>query len=362
MHGEMAGLELISTAALRLLDAHTRHLAEPVAVVTTAPHVRQALATTPGLRLYPTLAAALAGLPTTAGPPDLRPETQTGPPAVGASTEELRSEVFGLRAKARTHAQIGTAQGVLYERYRLNSPTQGFDLLREASQHLNVPLRVLASAVLTAPPPPTPGGDWFPGRRHTPPPTLGLLSTGGLDTRDRRQVLHTAVNDALTLTDADADAVELHLTDPAQDHALVLEDHAALTPAYLDTIALVTAPPALCARARDRAQAVTVADIATEPAFADSPPGRAALAAGTRALHAQPAVTVHGDTLAVITLHRREHGLWMTNAQHTALETLAADIATWRSWYRRTVILDALEHLHTHAPHQQLIPGAVPDR
>ncbi|MEU1466407.1 ANTAR domain-containing protein [Streptomyces sp. NPDC005727] len=312
---DLSGLDLISTAALRILDARTRHLARPVAVVTAAPHVREAFATAPGLRLHATLAAALAD-PATTGPPDPLPGPQVGPVA-GAGAEELQSEVFGLRAKARSHSLIGMAHGVLYERYRLDKPAQGFDLLREASQHHNVPLRVLASAVLTAPPAPsTPGSSWFPGRRHTPPPTLELLSTGGLDTRDRRQVLRIAVNDAITLTDADA--VELHLTDPAQDHALVLEGHANLQPAYRDSIALVTAPPALCAQARDRARAVTVTDITTDPTLADSQPGRAALAAGSRALHAEPAVTDTGESTGVITLHQRRPGLWMTNAQHTA--------------------------------------------
>ncbi|MFE5213382.1 MULTISPECIES: hypothetical protein [unclassified Streptomyces] len=29
---------------------------------------------------------------------------------------------------------------------------------------------------------------------------------------------------------------------------------------------------------------------------------------------------------------------------------LAADVAAWRSWYRRSVVLDALEYLHQHRP------------
>ncbi|ROP47399.1 ANTAR domain-containing protein [Streptomyces sp. PanSC9] len=343
---DMTGLSLISAAALRILDTHTRHLAEAVAVITAASHVREAFAVAPppGLRLYTTLGAALADLPDDS-PPQPPPGPPARPPVTGE--EDLRSEVYGLRAKARSHSLIGTAQGVLYERYHLGIQSQGFDLLREASQHHNVPLRILASAVLTAPPPPASDGDWFPGRRHTPPPTLELLSTGGLDTRDRRQVLRTAVYDAITLTDADAG--ELHLTDPAQDHALVLEGHVNLAPAYQDSVALVSGPPAVCARARDRTRAVSVADIASDPVLADSPQGRAALAAGSRALHAEPALTDSGEVTGVITLHRQQSGPWMTSPQYTALETLAADVAAWRSWYRRTVLLDALERLHTHA-------------
>ncbi|MFJ8029821.1 hypothetical protein [Streptomyces sp. NPDC096032] len=29
---------------------------------------------------------------------------------------------------------------------------------------------------------------------------------------------------------------------------------------------------------------------------------------------------------------------------------LAAEVAAWRSWYRRSVVLDALEYLHQHRP------------
>jgi hypothetical protein len=48
----------------------------------------------------------------------------------------------------------------------------------------------------------------------------------------------------------------------------------------------------------------------------------------------------------VITLHRVEPGAWLHAGQEADLEGLAHDLAAWRSWYRRTVVQDALEYLH----------------
>ncbi len=68
---------------------------------------------------------------------------------------------------------IGVAQGILLARYELPGPDAAFTLLREGSQRHNLPLRVLASAVVTAPPPQS-GTRWFTARSaHLPPPTPG---------------------------------------------------------------------------------------------------------------------------------------------------------------------------------------------
>lgn len=140
--------------------------------------------------------------------------------------------MFGLRAKARSSGLIGIAQGILIERYDLPDPPAAFALPREASQNLNVPLRVVASAVITAPPPQTPR-KWFTGRgTHAAPPAAALLHTYGVDASDRRRVLTSALDEAVALSDAGAG--ELHLTDLAQDDALVLEEHRGLDAPYWD--------------------------------------------------------------------------------------------------------------------------------
>jgi putative methionine-R-sulfoxide reductase with GAF domain len=336
---DISGVRQVSTRALvDALDAHTRHRAAgPVLVAGATAQIRGMLTTAPlpGVRLYPSLEGALA----TVGRGSAGPAEETGQylPA------ETGSEIFGLRAKARTSGVIGIAQGILIARYGLPDPAAAFALLRAGSQHHNVPLRVLASAVVTAPPPLT-DGKWFPGRRHTPPPVLEPLQEERVDPRDRRQVLRAAVYAAVTL--ADADAAEIHLTDRGQDEALVLEAHHGLDAAYRDCLALVFGPPAVCARVREAGRAVTVEDVAAEPELAGHAVGRAARAAGSRALYGIPMITDGGDCNGVLTLHRAEPGAWLSPGQRAALDGLAHELGAWRSWYRRTVVQDALEYLH----------------
>ncbi|WP_191873759.1 ANTAR domain-containing protein [Streptomyces filipinensis] len=336
---DMSAVHRVSGTAVHTLDAHTRHrAAEPVLVTGATAQVRRVLTTTslPGIRLYPSLEGALAVVCGT------RADQAEKPPSYPA--ENTSGEVFGLRAKARTSGIIGMAQGILIARYALTGPADAFALLRAASQHHNVPVRVVASAVVTAPPPWT-AQQWFPGRRHTPPPVLGLPQADRVDPRDRRHVLRAAVYAAVTL--GDADAAEIHLTDSVQDEALVLEAHHGLDAAYRDCLALVDGPPAVCARARGEGRPVTVPDVAAEPDLAGHPVGRAALAVGTRALHGVPMVTEDGDCNGVVSLHRADPGAWLQPGQEAGLDGLARNLAAWRSWYRRTVVQDALEYLHT---------------
>ncbi|MFD6825018.1 ANTAR domain-containing protein [Streptomyces sp. NPDC060085] len=341
---DFTDLRTITAAALSVLDGATRHLAaRPILAVVSAPNRRELFTLCPlaGLRVYASLGEALASLPAAAAPPSS--STGAGP---ASELENLRREVFGLRAKSRTAPVIGAAQGIIRERYALPDSTTAFTALKHASQHLNVPLRVLASAVVTAPRSPR-QGPWFPGRHHTAAPAIGLLNSRDARPVDRRKTIEAAVHDAVILTGAEA--AELHLTDLALGDALVLEGHAGLQPAYLDQIALITGPPAPAAHAQTLKQAVAVPDVAADPALAATPLGTAALAAGSRALHSAPVLTHDGTCLGVITLHHTRPGTWMDTAQHTALTTLTDDLAAWRSWYRRTVLLDALEYLHTHA-------------
>jgi GAF domain-containing protein len=77
------------------------------------------------------LLAALAGLAFT---------------AARAHEEEERKSTQ-LHAALATREMIGQAQGILMERERI-SPDQAFDILRRASQHLNLKLRVVAQSLV----------------------------------------------------------------------------------------------------------------------------------------------------------------------------------------------------------------------
>jgi AmiR/NasT family two-component response regulator len=65
--------------------------------------------------------------------------------AINHEEEERRVEALGSALQARQ--VIGQAQGILIERERLTAEA-AFDLLRRASQHLNVKLRDLAATLV----------------------------------------------------------------------------------------------------------------------------------------------------------------------------------------------------------------------
>ena len=65
-----------------------------------------------------------------------------------ASThEDEERKATQLHAALATREMIGQAQGILMERERI-SPDQAFDILRRASQHLNLKLRVVAQSLV----------------------------------------------------------------------------------------------------------------------------------------------------------------------------------------------------------------------
>jgi AmiR/NasT family two-component response regulator len=61
--------------------------------------------------------------------------------------EEEERKATQLQAALATREMIGQAQGILMERERI-SPDQAFDILRRASQHLNLKLRVVAQSLV----------------------------------------------------------------------------------------------------------------------------------------------------------------------------------------------------------------------
>jgi hypothetical protein len=65
--------------------------------------------------------------------------------AVAHDDEQRRAD--NLQAAMVTREMIGQAQGILMERERI-TPDQAFDVLRRASQHLNIKLREVAQALV----------------------------------------------------------------------------------------------------------------------------------------------------------------------------------------------------------------------
>ncbi|MFF5859451.1 ANTAR domain-containing protein [Streptomyces sp. NPDC012751] len=342
---DMAHVQLGGAAVLRTLSETTRsRTGRPDLVIVRArPGVREAvhLARLTGVRLYATLEEALGELARAASRVEELPawRSQMADP-VRPSYEDLHKEVRALRARVRTAPVIGMAQGVLMVRYGLPDSGAAFRALREASQRFNVPLRVLVSAVVVAR---APSGEvWFPGRRPLPVPQLRILARGGRDPRYRRRVLDAVLHEALAIGRAPGGHVQL--VDPAV-HALTLETHHGCAEAFLDHLVRGRGEGTADAVARTRGRQVSVPDVATDVLLSDEC-RCVLLAGGARAVHSVPVLSSAGSCTGVIGLHWPDAGHRPTAAQTEALALLASDTSAWLSWYHRSVLLDALEHLH----------------
>ncbi|MFJ4277320.1 hypothetical protein [Streptomyces massasporeus] len=97
--------------------------------------------------------------------------------------------------------------------------------------------------------------------------------------------------------------------------------------------------------ARDIAQ-VTVRDVETAPVFTE-PARRAILAAGSRACHSVPLTPASGLCAGMVSAHVDRPLDALTTTRTKTLDTIGGQAGRWLAWHDRTVVLDALEHLHT---------------
>ncbi|MDQ0753702.1 hypothetical protein QF034_007933 [Streptomyces africanus] len=259
-----------------------------------------------------------------------------------AELERLRAEVRDLRARARVYPLISQAQGMLQERYALPDGESAFALMQRASQRYNVKLRTLAGFLVSAPPPDSRERLWFPRRVRRPEPDLTFTSAHRSGSGSRGAVLKAVLSSTLAVVDTDMGNVQL--TDRARG-GLRLEEHTGHPPDFVDFFAHVGDDGTACARAaRDLAQ-VTVRDVESDPVFSE-PARRAILAAGSRACHSVPLTTPSGLCVGMVSAHLDRPLQGLTAAQTKALDTVGGEAGRWLAWHDRTVVLDALEHLH----------------
>lgn len=86
-------------------------------------------------------------------------------------------------------------------------------------------------------------------------------------------------------------------------------------------------------------------DVESDPVFSE-PARRAILAAGSRACHGVPLTTASGLCVGMVSAHLDRPVQGLTTAQTKALDTVGGEAGRWLAWHDRTVVLDALEHLH----------------
>lgn len=272
------------------------------------------------------------------------PEPADDAEAMREEVARLREEIRQLRTRMRGRPLIAQAQGMLRERYALPDAETAFALLQRASQQYNVKLRTLAEAAVSAPRPQGRNTRWFPGRARQAEPVLTFDETR---TRrpghaNRSEVLGAVLSQALTVVGTDMGNVQI--TDRAMG-GLRIEKHTGLPEDFVDFFAHVDDDGTACAAAARSAALVTVQDVATDPVFTE-PARETILRAGCRSVHSVPLTTESQRCVGVVSAHVDRPSGELTKSQAKALVVAGAEVGRWLAWYDRTVVLDALEHLH----------------
>ncbi len=249
----------------------------------------------------------------------------------------------GLEERNRrlAHAGVARAQQVLVGRYRLDGPQVSFELLRQTSQRFNIKLHTLADAVTHIHGPSPGAAQWFPRRARYSPPPLPGLGMEGPERRHHGAVLRAAMRRMLHITDAGMGNVQL-----AESGLLRLEKHTGLNQEFTDFFTFVQDSTTACAQAARERHQVTVKDAAEADIFDDAS-RHAILQTGARGVHSLPLTSPSGAVLGMVSSHHERPLPRLSQARLTALDTLGTQIGRWLLWHRHTVVLDALEHLHT---------------
>lgn len=270
--------------------------------------------------------------------------------AVDVAPDELhrlRREIGDLRAKLRTRPLLARALGVLQERYRLADEDTARRLLREASQRYNLKMRMVAAAVLNAPPPAAGGSAlWFPQRMRFPAPATMFPASGRRRTHTLPSLLDAVLDTALACTATAIGYVQLVDTGIG---GLRLERHRGFTVDLADLLAHVDGGGTPCALAMDRRTRVVFPDIADGAVLTSKRVQEVMLGAGIRSVQSTPLLGPSGRCLGVVsTCHTRADHV-PSAAERDQLDDIACQAGQWLEWHEHTTVLDALEDLHGRA-------------
>ncbi len=266
---------------------------------------------------------------------------------VGTLTDALGMLGLGLVAlpaprrvdirRMHTRAYIARTLDVVCRRYGLDSPDAAFAVMSKASQRHNVPLRILAGAVLDIREPT--GAHWFPGRLARPAPRLSFTPAG-----TPASTLAGALDRIRAHTGARLGSAQS--VDPFHT-GLVLDRQFGFDADFADAFAHVTDGTAASLAYRTRQQTV-IADLATDARLRGTDQ-TVLLTAGARAVQSTPVLTPDGRCLGVMSTHCADADDLPSSAALRHVEAVAEEAGEWLEWYRRTVVFDALEYLHREA-------------
>jgi anti-anti-sigma factor len=337
---DLADVTLVSAAGYRALAGAAAYLADDgrqlmLARCRVLAALRH-LGVTGVARVFETVDAALAAL---AG----------GPVAGGTELARVRARASALPGLLQTRPVIKGAMALLRARYGCPDNESAFALLRESSQSHNIRIRTLAAALLTTRPPDPGSPVWFAGRRRSRPPPV-TFRTPRREWRESRGAFLADVLDS-ALARMDTDRGDLALADLIVG-GLRLELERGLPDVFTSAFAHVDAWAGGEAGRSARAEAlrrgvrVAVADVTTSPVWTDPVARTALLAVEARAVQSTPLISADGHCHGMVSTVDSRAGRTPSAREAAELDVIGREAGSYLAWHQRTIVLDALEHLH----------------
>lgn len=186
-----------------------------------------------------------------------------------------------------TMPTIEQAKGILMAQQDCG-PDEAFDLLRQASQQFNVPVRVLAARLVTD------------GQGPEPQAVQMLLKE--LRRSRAASALGGLLDEVLgfALTALHAERGNVQLVDPATGALRIAAQHG-FGPEFMEYFAAVTDDSSACGRAAQQRAQVVISDVTTDPGFA--PHREIARASGFCAVQSTPLVNRAGQLIGMLSTH-----------------------------------------------------------
>ncbi len=251
----------------------------------------------------------------------------------------LRWRARNLPGPLRSRPLIAGAVTELHRRYDLPDSEIAFTLLRRSSQRYNLRIRALALAFLSAPAVPPERPMWFTGRRRDLPPPITFTSPSRGWPSSRSGFLATVLDSALSIMDTGAGYVQL------ADRflgGLRLESQRGLPREFNLSFCYVDKPDNASTTALRSGREAT-RNLDEEP---DPTPRTLLGAEGLRSVHSVPLVDAEHPAAGVVSTLHPQRAPRTSRNQAAALDVVATESAAWLAWHQRTIVLDALEHLH----------------
>lgn len=244
-----------------------------------------------------------------------------------------------------------TAIHHLQEQHGIIDPEAAFMVLRSASRHHNVKLRVVAAALVAVDADVSGDGD----SAVREPPPLSFSGRASLPRPNRTDVLHDLMRAAIGITDAGYGTVQLR--DPVHG-GLVIEGHKGFDRPFLDFFSYVDGTECACGATLTGRCQVFVGDVQTSTAFADEE-RETVLRAGVRSVLATPLRDERGIVRGVVSTHFARPCDPPDEATLTWVQRLADECARWLRWYDKSVMPIVLCAVHEAAERAGTVNGGA---